>query len=98
MKFVALAAVPAGVVTWTGPLVAPAGTLANTKSIPELVKTANGAVTLLIRTDVAALIPVPTISSGDPIAPEGGMNPTISGSTTNGVALVADPRGVDTTI
>src|SRR6185436_18833086 len=68
------------------------------KSIPEDVNTMNGVDTPPNFTAVAPLIAVPTISTGAPTLPDGGVNPTNNGSTTNGVGLVAEPTGVETTI
>ena len=77
MKAEALVAVPPGVVTLIGPLVAPAGTVA--VSCKSLMKT-NAAETPLNVTDVAAVNPEPLIVTDVPASPKAGLKPEIVGA------------------
>ena len=91
----ALVAVPPAVVTVTGPLLAPAGTVAVIR-VAEL--TLNGAATPLNATAVAPLKLVPVTVTDIPTPPLDGLNVVIVGAATTVklVALVAVPPAVVT--
>src|SRR5437660_7792082 len=91
----ALVAVPPGVVTLTGPVVAPAGTVARIAVSEVTVKVA---LTPLNDTDVAPLKFVPLIVTLVPTGPLVGVKLAIVGglTTVNELALVAVPPGVVT--
>lgn len=93
VKFVALVAVPAGVVTAMAPVVAPAGTAA-TISVAEFTK--NEAGTPLKVTPVAPVKFVPVIVTGVPTGPLPGVKLVIVGAGTMKVAPVAVPLDVVT--
>src|SRR5207247_4981951 len=92
-KLVALVAVPAGVVTLSGPVVAPDGTVV---WIAVSDVTVNVALTPLNATAVAPLKLVPLIVTLVPTVPLVGAKLVIFGSTTKEVALVAVPPDVVT--
>ena len=92
-KLVALGAVPAGVVTLSGPVVAPAGTVV---WIAVSDVTVNVALTPLNATAVAPLKLVPLIVTLIPTAPPVGAKLVTFGSTTKDAALVAVPPGAVT--
>ena len=92
-KLVALVAVPAGDVTLSGPVVAPAGTVV---WIAVSDVTVNVALTPLNATAVAPLKLVPLTVTLIPTAPLVGAKLVIFGSTTKEVALVAVPPGAVT--
>jgi hypothetical protein len=101
VKFVALVAVPPGVVTVILPVVAPVGTFVSIR-VPW-VFTVNEALTPLNRTAVAPLKPLPLILTEVPTGPLFGENEEIVGAaavvvTVKFVALVAVPPGVVTVI
>src|SRR5207237_1104493 len=91
----ALVAVPPGVVTLTGPVVAPAGTVARIAVSEVTVKVAP---TPLNDTDVAPVKLVPLMVTLVPTGPLPGEKLAIVGgfSTANALALVAVPPGVVT--
>jgi hypothetical protein len=102
VKSVALVAVPPGVVTETGPVVAPAGTLVVIRVSDSGVKEA---ITPLNETADAPVRFVPVIVTGVPNGPEVGSNDEIAGAGTGGgdaavtvksEKLVAVPPGVVT--
>ena len=88
VKFAALVAVPAGVVTVIGPDVAPAGTVA-VILIGEL--TVNTAEVPLKLTAVAPVRFAPLMTTLVPTAPLAGVKLVIRGATVKLVALVAVP-------
>jgi len=94
-KLPALVPVPPGVVTLTGPVVAPAGTIAWIAVSEATVKLAP---TPLNATAVAPVKLVPLIVTGDPTGPLVGAKLEIAGGliTVNELALVAVPDGVVT--
>jgi hypothetical protein len=101
VKFVALVAVPPGVVTVIFPVVAPVGTLVSIR-VPW-VFTVYDALTPLNRTAVAPANPLPLIRTEVPTGPLLGENEEIVGAvavvvTVKFVALVAVPPGVVTVI
>ncbi len=87
----ALVAVPLGVVTLKGPVVAPAGTVARIW-VAEI--TVNAAAVPLSRTDVAPVKLVPLIVTLAPTSPLVGVKLVMAGTTVKFVALVAVPPGV----
>src|SRR5437660_5102854 len=91
----ALVAVPPGVVTLTGPVVAPAGTVARIAVSEVTVKVA---LTPLNDTEVAPVKFVPLIVTLVPTGPLVGVKLAIVGglTTVNELALVAVPPGVVT--
>jgi hypothetical protein len=95
VKFVALVAVPPGVVTLSGPVVAAAGTVA-VIAVAEV--TVNKALVPLNRTRVAPLKFVPVIVTVAPTAPLVGEKLVIVGglTTVKLLALVAVPAAVVT--
>ena len=95
VKLLALVAVPAGVVTLNGPVVAPAGTVAWIAVAEVTVKLA---LTPLNVTDEAPVKLVPLIVTLVPTSPLVGVKLAIVGAlvTVNGLALVAVPPGVVT--
>ena len=97
MKFVELVAVPPGVVTRIGPVVAVAGTVAVIR-VAEF--TVNVADTPLKVTEVAPVNPVPVMTTLVPTGPLVGLNDVIVGAgwTVKFVELVAVPPGVVTRI
>jgi hypothetical protein len=96
-KLVPLVAVPSGVVTVMGPVVAPAGTIA---VIWVEVTTVNVALTPLKRTSVVPVKFVPVMVTEVPTGPEVGEKLTMVGGrmTTKLVPLVAVPAGLVTVI
>ena len=94
-KFVLLVAVPAGLVTVMGPVVAPAGTVA---VICVLLLTVKVAATLLKRTSVVPVKFVPVMVTEVPTGPEVGEKLVMVGDrmTTKLVPLVAVPAGLVT--
>jgi len=95
-KLVAVVAVPPGVVTEIGPVVAPEGTVAVICVDESTVKLA--AVPLKV-TDVAPVRLVPVITTLVPTGPLVGLKPLIVAEvTSNGLRLVAIPSGVETRI
>ena len=99
VKFVELVAVPFGVVTEIGPVVAPEGTVALIRVAFCTVKVAE---TPLKRTAVAPVKFVPLILTEVPIGPLVGLNDVIVGApvavTVKFVELVAVPSGLATAI
>ena len=95
VKLVALVAVPAGVVTLSGPLVAFAGTLV---VICALESTWNVAVTPLNLTEVAPVSAVPLSVTAAPTVPWPGVKLAMVGLTVKFPTLVAVPAGVVTAI
>ena len=92
-KLAALVAVPPGVVTLIGPLVAVADTVA-VIAAPE--STWHAAATPLNRTDVAPVKPVPEIATRAPDSAPAGVKPPIAGLTRKVPALVPVPAAVVT--
>ena len=90
-----LVPVPAGVVTATGPVVAPVGTVA-VIWVPEV--TVNVAAVPLKVTAVAPVKPLPVMLTDVPGAPEVGVNEETAGAavTVNDAVLVPVPAGVVT--
>jgi len=84
VKFVALVAVPAGVVTCQAPVGAPTGTVA---LIVESSVTLNDAATLLSVTDVAPVKPLPVRVTVALAIPAAGVKPVIAGAFTITVKL-----------
>jgi hypothetical protein len=78
VKLVVLATVPAPVVTWIGPVEAPAGTVA---VIWLFEFTVNVAAVRLNATAVAPQKPLPTMTTDVPVPPVGGENDVIVGAT-----------------
>ncbi len=101
VKFVELVAVPRGVVTRIGPVVAPVGT-ATVILVPAPFTVKPGAFTLLNETAVAPVKLVPLIVTDVPTGPLVGLNDVIVGVpapvTVKFVELVAVPLGVVTRI
>jgi hypothetical protein len=101
VKFVELVAVPLGVVTRIGPVVAPVGT-ATVILVPAPFTAKPGAFTLLNETAVAPVKLVPLILTDVPTGPLVGLNDVIVGApvvvTVKFVELVAVPLGVVTEI
>jgi hypothetical protein len=101
VKFVELVAVPLGVVTRIGPVVAPVGT-ATVILVPAPFTAKPGAFTLSNETDVAPVKLVPLILTDDPTGPLVGLNDVIVGAptpiTVKFVELVAVPSGLATAI
>ena len=95
MKFVALLAVPPGVVTEILPVVAPEGTVA-VILVEEL--RVNAAASPLNRTEDAPLNVLPSIVTLVPACPEAGVKPVIWGSTKKVPTLEARPAGLVTLI
>ena len=97
VKFVLLVAVPAGVVTAMGPVVAPAGTVA---AICEGLLTLKAALVPLNLTAVAPVKFVPVIVTDAPTGPLVGVKLEMVGAdvTVNVVELVAVPPAVVTLI
>ena len=97
VKLPALVAVPPGPVTLSGPLAAPAGTVA---WIAVSDATENDAAVPLNATAVAFVKFVPVIVTLAPSIPLAGVKSVITGgmSTVNAVALVADPPDAVTPI
>ena len=98
VKAAELVAVPFGVVTETGPVVAPAGTTALISPSELRVKLA---ATPLNFTAVAPVNPRPPMLTLEPVGPLPGLVPLISGFagvTVNVAALVTVPFGVVTEI
>jgi hypothetical protein len=98
VKLDELVAVPFGVVTDTGPLVAPAGTTAAIKPSDVTVKLA---ATPLNVTDVAPVKRRPPMLMVEPLGPLPGLIPLISGAvgvTVKAAELVAVPFSVVTEI
>ena len=98
VKFEALVAVPPGVTTWIGPLVAPVGTVVVIVVALTTVKV--GWFVALNRTLVAPVRPVPVIVTATPTAPLVGVKLVTvgTGTTVKVAALVAVPPGVTTAI
>src|SRR5207247_394054 len=86
VKLLALVAVPPGVLTWIGPLVAPLGTVA---VIWVLVFTVKLAAVPLKRTAVAPVKLVPVMVTEVPTGPLVGVNELIVGGAVVAVKLVA---------
>src|SRR6266545_5939588 len=101
VKFVALVAVPPGVVTVIRPVVAPDGTFVSIR-VPWAFTVNDAAATPLYRTAIAPPKPVPLILTEVPTGPLVGENEEIVGAATpvtvKFVALVAVPPGVVTVI
>ncbi|MGA9162630.1 MAG: hypothetical protein WB297_17440, partial [Actinomycetota bacterium] len=101
VKFVELVAVPVGVVTRIGPVVAPVGT-ATVILVPPALTVKPGAFTLLNETAVAPVKLVPLIVTEVPTGPLVGLNEEIVGApvvvTMKFVELVAVPSGLVTAI
>jgi hypothetical protein len=101
VKFVELVAVPRGVVTRIGPVVAPVGT-ATVILVPAPFTVKPGAFTLLNETAVAPVKLVPLIVTDVPTGPLVGLNDVIVGApvvvTVKVFELVAVPLGVVTEI
>jgi hypothetical protein len=101
VKFVELVAVPLGVVTRIGPVVAPVGT-ATVILVPAPFTVKPGAFTLLNETAVAPMKLVPLIWTEVPTGPLVGLNDVIVGApvvvTVKFVELVAVPSGLATAI
>src|SRR5205823_2337783 len=88
-----LVAVPSGVTTLMGPVVAPLGTVA---VICVSESTVNWALVPLNCTSVAPVKEVPVTVTEVPTGPEGGSNPVMAGDTTKESPLVALPSGLTT--
>jgi hypothetical protein len=102
VKFVELVAVPLGVVTRIGPVVAPVGTV-TVILVPAPFTVKPGAFTLLNETAVAPVKLVPLIWTEVPTGPLVGLNDVIVGAapvvvTVKFVELVAVPSGLATAI
>jgi hypothetical protein len=102
VKFVALVAVPLGVVTVILPVVAPIGTFVSTR-VPWALTVNDAAATPLNRTAVAPANPLPLIRTEVPTGPLFGENEEIVGAaavvvTVKFVALIAVPLAVFTVI
>jgi hypothetical protein len=100
VKFVALVAVPPGVVTVILPVVAPVGTLVSIR-VPWAFTVNDAAATPLNRTAVAPANPLPLIRTAVPTGPLFGENEEMVGAvvvTVKFVALVAVPPAVVTAI
>jgi hypothetical protein len=101
VKFVELVAVPLGVVTRIGPVVAPVGT-ATVIFVPAPFTVKPGALTLLNETAVTPVKLVPLIVTDVPTGPLVGLNDVIVGApapvTVKFVELVAVPSGLVTAI
>jgi hypothetical protein len=101
VKFVELVAVPVGVVTRIGPVVAPVGTV-TVILVPAPFTVKPGAFTLLNETAVAPVKLVPLIWTEVPTGPLVGLNDVIVGApvvvTVKFVELVAVPSGLATAI
>jgi hypothetical protein len=101
VKFVELVAVPLGVVTRIGPVVAPVGT-ATAILVPAPLTAKPGAFTLSNETAVAPVKLVPLILTDVPTGPLVGLNDVIVGApapvTVKFVELVAVPSGLATAI
>jgi hypothetical protein len=101
VKFVELMAVPLGVVTRIGPVVAPVGT-ATVILVPAPFTAKPGAFTLSNETAVAPVKLVPLILTDAPTGPLVGLNDVIVGApapvTVKFVELVAVPSGLATAI
>jgi hypothetical protein len=95
MKLVVLVAVPPGVVTAIGPVVALLGTVAVIWVSEATVYAAEAPLKL---TDVAPVKPVPVIVTTVPESPLAGVNEPIDGAIVKLVVLVAVPPGVVTAI
>ena len=94
VKFEALVAVPAAVVTFIFPVVAPVGTV--TVSFVDVSLVTRPALPLNV-TDFGAWKLVPVMTTDVPGGPEDGVNPAMVGpGTVNSVALVAGPLDVET--
>lgn len=93
VKFVALAALPPGVVTLIAPVLAPNGTLVEMVESDVTLKLAAVPAKL---TAVAPVKLVPVIFTLKPIGPETGVKLVIAGDTVKTMALVAVPEGVVT--
>src|SRR5438128_706715 len=91
-----LVAVPAGVVTVIGPVVAVLGTGALIELRDTIVK--GDASTPLNFTEVVPIKPLPLIFTFVPAVPEAGVKDVINGRTVKLVGLVAVPDGVVTVI
>ena len=96
VKLAALVAVPAGVVTAIGPVVALPGTVIMVCVPPEL--TVKAAASPLSLTEVAPVNAVPVIVTLAPTTPLPGLKLAIVGLTVKLPALVAVPAGVVTAI
>jgi hypothetical protein len=101
VKFVELVAVPLGVITRIGPVVAPVGT-ATVILVPAPFTAKPGAFTLSNETAVAPVKLVPLILTDVPTGPLVGLNDVIVGApapvTVKFVELVAVPSGLATAI
>jgi hypothetical protein len=94
LKSLVLTAVPFGVTTLIGPVVAPLGTVAVICVSESTVKEVAGVPLNL--TAVAPVKVVPVMVTAVPTGPLPGVNDVICGVTVNGLALVAVPLGVVT--